>query len=57
MPLLTISNDDKEIVVQLVIGDIDPQKATVAIIQALDALPKEPKPRARRSDAGKPRAQ
>ncbi len=58
--LLTISNDQKEIVMQLVIGDVNPQQATVAIIQALDALPPPPKPRATRSDAGttrKPSAQ
>lgn len=46
--LLTISNDAKEVVVQVVIGDVEPQKATVAIINALESLPKLPKKRVRR---------
>lgn len=57
MPKLTIIDDDETTIVSLYIpGPIDAPKATVAIIQALDELPKQPPPRRQRSDAGRPRA-
>lgn len=53
MPKLTITNDDGSELLSLQIpGPIDPPKATVAIIQALDALPQPKPPRAPRSDRG-----
>lgn len=51
--LVTISNDNKETVAQVVIGKIvDGPKAFVAIVQAIDALDSLPKPRAPRCDRG-----
>lgn len=53
MPILTITDDSGDLeLVKLHIGDIEPPIATVAIIQALAAIPKPRKPR---SDAGKSR--
>ncbi len=52
MNILTITNEDEDEVVKLHIADVDPAIATVAILNALAAIPKPRKPR---SDAGKPR--
>lgn len=51
MELVIFTTDGKESL-RTDIGDRDPTKVTVAVLQAIDAVPK---PRARRHDAGKPR--
>ena len=57
MPKLTITNDDgSELLAMQITLTAGASKTAVAIIQALDALPKPPPPRRIRSDAGKPRA-
>lgn len=56
MNTLTITSDDGKILVQCLLGNIDPSRAIVAVIQALDKLPPPKLPRAKRRDAGKPRA-
>jgi hypothetical protein len=53
---LTITNDDgSELLSMQITRQLDGPKTIVSLIQALDALPKQPKPRAQRSDAGKKR--
>lgn len=50
--ILVISQPDGSEVLRTDIGDHNPNRVTVAVLTALDNLPK---PRAKRSDAGKPR--
>lgn len=51
MTLIILHNDGSESL-RADIGDRDPTKVTVAVLQVIDSLPKPRKPR---SDAGKPR--
>lgn len=50
---LIITNNDNTEALRMEIGDVNPQAATVAIINALETIKK---PRRIRSDAGKTRA-
>lgn len=53
MPKLTITNDDgSELLSLQITRQLDGPKTIVALINALDAIPPPPKPRAIRSDAG-----
>jgi hypothetical protein len=52
MQLVILNNDETE-ALRMEIGDVNPKKATVAVIQALDTLPALKAPRKIRSDAGK----
>ena len=54
---ITDTKNDGAELLSVDIPDVEPSKAFVAIVQALDALPKPRKQRKQRSDAGKKRAE